>query len=90
MDYKSHSSKTTDCKSVGAVSSPNPGSGIFIIESPGGEMEIHSYTGAILYRIKIESGKQSIDLSKLVDGCYNLSLTVGNSRVKKTLIILKD
>jgi PKD repeat protein len=69
---------------------PNPGSGLFSINSRGGQLEIYSYTGAVIYRQYIDEGYTQFDLSEFPDGFYLATIHSGDSRILKTLILSRE
>jgi PKD repeat protein len=68
---------------------PNPSSGLFAIQSPGGQLEIYSYTGALILSKQIDAGAKQIDLSRFADGFYLVKLQTHNSNVLKSVVLLR-
>lgn len=69
--------------------SPNPGSGVFSIISPGGQIQIFNSFGKLILSKDIATGKASIDISSNSNGIYLVTLLKGNTRLSQKLILMK-
>jgi len=73
---------------------PNPSAnGSFTIDGgniyPSATVQVFNILGDVVYTKEINSGKQTIDLSKQASGSYFIQLTNGENRITKKIIIAK-
>jgi len=63
---------------------PNPGTGIFVIEAPSGQLQIFDSIGRIVKSTYLHNNEMTLDLSDIADGIYTLKL-----KTEKYLFIQK-
>lgn len=70
---------------------PNPSKGTVVIENAGNaKVYLFNLSAVCVYRTKITSNSQLIDLSWISDGCYFMKITSGRSEITKKIILLKN
>ena len=66
---------------------PNPGTGVYKIQSPEGSMEVFSYTGALIFSRQTEGGINEFDLSGFTDGIYLFTFKNSSENYTTRLIL---
>ncbi len=68
---------------------PNPGTGIFQVESSGGQLRVFNSLGILIHSFEIFEGESIIDISEYPDGIYLLSFVSGESEYFKKIMLLR-
>lgn len=68
---------------------PNPGTGIFSVISPLGQLEVYNSIGRLILSIEISEEESSIDISEFSDGIYFISLKTEEAMKSHKIILLR-
>ena len=66
---------------------PNPGTGIFSIQSPPGQLQVFDFTGKVILTMELNDEFSNFDISKHSDGIYFVIHTSG-AEISSQKIIL--
>ncbi|MBL0339855.1 MAG: PKD domain-containing protein [Bacteroidetes bacterium] len=70
---------------------PNPGNGIFNIESPsGGQLEIYNPIGILIYSKEIAQTNTIVDISPFADGIYIVNLRTIDAVLSRRIVLLHE
>ncbi|MBK8875574.1 MAG: T9SS type A sorting domain-containing protein [Bacteroidetes bacterium] len=66
---------------------PNPTTGIFVIHSPEGKLEVINSYGQLMRTYSLTRNENTFDLSDLPNGIYILKLNTGKSSFTEKIIL---
>lgn len=67
--------------------SPNPGTGVFLIQSPPGQLQVFNSLGEIILSIEIFEDKSKFDISEYSDGIYFVTLNTSETIYSKKIVL---
>ncbi len=69
---------------------PNPGTGLFAVESMPGLLKLYNVTGQLIYFQEMIQGNNEIDLSNFPDGLYSFTFESENRHQTKKVLLIRE
>ncbi len=68
---------------------PNPGSGLFTVESASGQLQVFNSIGSLILSSELFDGVNTFDISKFSDGIYFVTIKTGESVHSQKVIMTR-